>query len=204
MNVTTLTVSADEAQHKLDQYRSVIGKRRLKEDDKLESLCNSISKGARVLNLAAAFKQAGLNERGEPKLAIARADWPNVYFRPRAAIGIGWDSWSTIDGAGGFSPRSQWNRLAVAQNVWLPEGTFDNAVLTRNRLESPVPHIPPALRPRFSLHNYHILFEVQEWKAYPLDPFLLRRISGMLFVVEAEWDLTPLEAELLASMRAGN
>jgi hypothetical protein len=26
----------------------------------------------------------------------------------------------------------------------------------------------------------------------------------MLFVVEAEWDLTPLEAELLTSMRAGN
>ncbi|HEX9005436.1 MAG TPA: hypothetical protein VGB07_36350 [Blastocatellia bacterium] len=201
MNVSTLTVSATEAQQKLDQYRSITGKRRLKEDDKLQSLYAAIKNGARVLNLAAAFKQTGLNERGEPKLAIARADWPTVHFRPRAAHV---SSWSTIDGAGGFSPRRQWNHLATSQNITLPENTFNDGQLTRNRLESPVPHVPPSCRPKFGLHNYHILFEVQEWNAYPLDPFLLRRISGMLFIVEAEWDLTPLEAELLASMRAGN
>jgi hypothetical protein len=66
-----------------------------------------------------------------------------------------------------------------------------------------VPHIPPACRPKFGLHNYHILFEVQEWKAYPVDPFLMRRVMGNLFVVEAEWDLTPLEVELLSSMSGG-
>jgi len=204
MKVSTLIVSAAEAQAKLDQYRSITGKRRVKEDDKLESLYAAISKGARVLNLAAAFKQTGLNEKGEPKLAIARADWRDVHFRPRAAMGVQFSSWSHIDGAGGFSPRAQWNHLATTQNIALPSGTFDNKALVGNRLESPVPHTPPSVRPRFGLHNYHVLFEVKEWKAYPLDPFLLRRISGMLFVVEAEWDLTPLEAELLASMRAGN
>ncbi|HMY76924.1 MAG TPA: hypothetical protein PLQ88_34205, partial [Blastocatellia bacterium] len=195
-------ISATEAQQKLDQYRSITGKRRLKEDDKLESLYASISKGARVLNLTAAFKQTGLNEYGEPKLAIARADWPTVHFFPRRGLG----DWSQQfeSGSGGFSDRIQWNAQARTRNIALPGNTFNDRALTRNRLESPVPHIPPTLRPRFGLHNYHILFEVQEWKAYPLDPFLLRRISGMLFVVEAEWDLTPLEAELLASMRAGN
>ncbi len=204
MNVDTLIISQDEALTKLDQYKKIQGKRRVKEDDQLQSLYASISKGARVLNLAAAFKQTGLNDRGEPKLAMARADWRDVYFRPRAPMGENFSSWSTVDGAGGFSPRREWNHLAKVQNVWLPGGTFNDVLLTRNRLESPVPHIPPTLRPKFGLHNYHILFEVQQWKAYPLDPFLLRRISGMLFVVEAEWDLTPLEAELLASMRAGN
>lgn len=204
MNVSTLTISATEARAKLDQYRSITGKRRLKEDDKLESLYAAISKGARVLNLHAAFKQTGLNERGEPKLAIARADWRDVHFRPRAAVGVDYSSWSTINGAGGFSPNSHWNHLAVTRNIVLPEGTFNDKDLTHRGLESPVPHVPPALRPKLGLHNYHILFEVQEWKAYPLDPFLLRRISGMLFIVEAEWDLTPLEAELLASMRGGN
>jgi hypothetical protein len=33
----------------------------------------------------------------------------------------------------------------------------------------------------------HILFEVKECKAYPVSPFLVRRLSGMLFVIEAEW-----------------
>jgi hypothetical protein len=28
-----------------------------------------------VINIDAAFKETGLNERGQPKLAIARADW---------------------------------------------------------------------------------------------------------------------------------
>ncbi len=204
MNVSTLIISATEAKQKLDQYRSIVGKRRLKEDDKLEALYSAVSKGARVLNLTAAFKQTGLNERGEPKLAIARADWPTVYFHPRAVIGKGFSSWTILHGAGGFSPTARWNNLAITQNLALTKNTFEDRALTRGTLESPVPHIPPCLRPRFGLHNYHILFEVQEWKAYPLDPFLLRRISGMLFVVEAEWDLTSLEAELLASMRGGN
>jgi hypothetical protein len=43
-----------------------------------------------------------------------------------------------------------------------------------------------------------------EWEAYPVDPLLMRRISGMLFVIEAEWELYLLEALLLASMVQGN
>lgn len=204
MDVNTLVITKEQAEAKLDQYKSIVDKRRVVEDDHLQSLYASISKGARVLNLAAAFKQTGLNRYGEPKLAIARADWRDVHFRPRAAMGANFSSWSTVDGAGGFSPRREWNHLAKVQNLWLPGNTFNDQLLTRKGLYSPVPHIPPECRPRFGLHNYHILFEVEEWQTYPVDPFLLRRISGMLFVVEAEWELTPLEAELLASMRSGN
>jgi hypothetical protein len=32
----------------------------------------------------------------------------------------------------------------------------------------------------------------------------MRRISSMLFVIDAEWEFSPLEAELLASMIQGN
>jgi hypothetical protein len=69
-------------------------------------------------------------------------------------------------------------------------------------LKSAVPHIPANLRPKFKLNNYHILFEVQNWEEYPVDPFLLKRVVGNLFIVIAEWELTELEASLLGSMRS--
>jgi hypothetical protein len=55
-----------------------------------------------------------------------------------------------------------------------------------------------------AVHLDHILFEVKDWETYPVDPFLMRRISGMLYVIEAEWEFSPVEAELLASMIQGN
>jgi len=195
MNVSTLTISAEEASRKLDQYRATIGKRRLKEDDELESLYRTVKNGGRVLNLVSAFKQTGLNEKGEPRLAIARADWPDVWFHPCKS-----------QGRGTFTPSAIERQRATAINIRLPRMTFEPKYLIESytRLNSPVPHIPPECRPKFKLSNYHILFEVKEWKSYPRDPFLLRRIGGFLFIVEAEWDLTELEAELLASLRAGN
>lgn len=216
MNISTLTISGPEAQQKLDQYRSILGKRRVKEDDKLEALYASITKGARVLNLAEAFKQTGLNDQQQPKLAIARADWKTVYCvrNPSVKASEGWSN--SVSNTVGFTSSPRWNYLAMATNIVLPANTFawknswnekykyHQLNVSWSVLTSPVPHIPPSCRPKFGLHNYHILFEVEKWQTYPVDPFLLRRISGMLFIVEAEWDLTPLEAELLASMRGGN
>lgn len=201
MNVSTILVSRDEAERKLAQYRAITDRRRVAEDDKLQSLYASVARGARVLNLAGAFKETGLNERGEPRLAIARADWRTVYFRPRAQLGA--NAWRDLPGGGGFSDRAQWDYNLTARNIALPSATFDNNQLTVHQLKSPVPHIPPPLRPRFALHNYQILFEVQQWQTYPVDPFLLRRIAGMLFVVEAEWELTAFEAALLGAMTVG-
>lgn len=211
MNVNTLVVSRDEALSKLEQYRAVKARQRSREDEQLEKLYTSISRGARVLDLRGAFRQTGLNERGEPRLAVARADWGVVQFHPRKGPNES-SSWSSTDGAGGFRRGgpgggwAQWNHQATAQNITLPRGTFDDRVLVRAGLSCAVPHIPPECRPqgRLGLAHYFILFEVQNWRQYPVDPFLLRRISGYLYVVEAEWELTELEASLLSAMRGGN
>lgn len=66
-----------------------------------------------------------------------------------------------------------------------------------------VPLIPPNLRPKDSLENYHILWDVQgSWfNEPPKDPFLLKHIDGDLFAVIAEWDLTDLEISVLKSLR---
>ena len=198
MNVSTLRIPEEVAAAKLDTYRSLQAKQRTEEDVALERMYKRIAAGAHVLNLGAAFKETGLNDHGQPLLAVARADWRTVHFHPRAS----WVSnWGTTNGAGGFSQARDWNAAAKLKNIRVPRNTFIDATLTNKHLKSPVPHIPPEIRPKISLANYHILFEVEAWEAYPVDPFLLRRIDGMMFVIEAEWELTELEAKILAGLR---
>ena len=193
MNVNTIIVPREEAERKLEQYKNVTGKRRIAEDEKLQSLYAAVSKGARVLHLLNAFHQTGLNEKGEPRLAIIRADFKQVWCHRRS------------NGSALFGPSQRYNSAANRKNISLPEGTFGwPRGMSWSDLSSPVPHIPPDARPKFGLHNYHIMFEVKEWRQYPVDPFLMRRIAGNLFIVEAEWELTELEASLLASIETGN
>lgn len=193
MNVSTIVIKKEDALHKLDEYKQLTGKRRLEEDDLMQSLYKSVSKGARVLDVAAAFKETGLNDLKQPRLAIARADWEDVrctYYRQNSQTGYGVRFALNLDHAN-------------ATNIRVPLSKSSSELFDR-RLWSPVPHIPPSVRPKTLLHNYYILFEVKKWNEYPVDPFLLRRIHGMLFVVEAEWELTDLEAALLSGMTTGS
>lgn len=199
MNITTLTISGKEADHKARIYGDIPASRRTEEDELLLSIYRAAGKGKRILDVARAFRDTGLHPtNGYPKLAITRADFSTVFFHPRRTLDSSW--WT--GGAGGFSPKRDWDQRATRMNFALPMGTFDDDHLVRGqRLRSPVPHVPPELRPQGGLDTYHILFEA-EWKAYPVDPFLLRHVTGMLFVVEAEWELTELEATLLGAMHA--
>jgi hypothetical protein len=202
MNVNTLIVSAEQAQAKLKQYERIQKQRRTVEDEALHSLYAAVSKGARCLNIAEAFKQTGVNEQHQPKLAIARADWKTVHcFRNPGAFT------NTV----AFGPQPLFNPRAINHNIRLPSNTYNWPMTVNpmgysypavkwNQLRTAVPHIPPAVRPRIGLHNFHVLFEVKQWEAYNVDPFLLRHIGGFLFVVMAEWELTELEASLLGSL----
>jgi hypothetical protein len=194
MNVNTIVIPPEMAKAKLDEYRSVVASKRTEEDAVLQSLYKSVVKGARVIDIAEAFKATGLNEYGQPKLAIARADASVVYFADH--------TWSLRDPT--FSIDPDFNVRKTRHHVILPPTTFDPSTVTHKRLRSAVPHIPPGVRPASKSESYHVLFEVQNWSTYPVDPFLLRRITGYIYVVEAEWELTPLEASLLASIQKGN
>jgi hypothetical protein len=178
-------------------YKALNNSQKTREDERLQSLYAAVSKGARVINVANAFKATGLNEQGQPKLALVRADQTQIWFHPRKHF----ERWSSANsGSGGFSPSQWWNHLCTAKNYVLPQDVFDHQKLTSKLLHSRVPHIPPKIRPTIHLRNFHILFEVENWEEYPVDPYLLRRIEGHLFVVVAEWELTALEASLLGSM----
>jgi len=195
MNVSTIAVPRETAIQKINDIEALKPKQRTDEDDALLSVFKAVRKhDARVINIVDAFRQTGLNELGQPRLAIAPADWDLVNFEP------------THDLRGGMFFQMKKNapwRVSESGLIRLPNDTFQMPIGTfrRSRLKSPVPHIPANLRPKYKLSNYHILFEVQKWEEYPVDPFLLKRITGNLFIVLAEWELTELEASLLGSMR---
>jgi hypothetical protein len=201
---TSETFETRRAGHNLCRLNS--GPQRTEEDEHLLSVFKAVRKhNARVINIVDAFRQTGLNDKGQPKLGIARGNWKTVYFHQRRGITLSGPNAYTINrwnnGGGCFQDSPTFSQAAYAKTVTLPGGVFPDAALTRSSLKSAVPHVPANIRPEFHLRNYHILFEVENWETYPVDPFLLKRVVGNLFIVLAEWELTELEASLLGSMR---
>jgi hypothetical protein len=185
MNVQTISVSADDALQKLEEYKLALKSERREQDVVLRKAYKLATK-YRLINVANALKETGLNEKGQPYLALARADWDEVHFT--------FPAWRFNVRCFSHDPRPYDNYVKYI----LPDETFGDD-LTRNRLKSPVPYIPPAVRPSFKLENYHILFEVKNWEEYPADPYLLKHVHGWIYAVIAEWELSPLEMMILGS-----
>ena len=75
---------------------------------------------------------------------------------------------------------------------------FGLSGLGRTDYESHVPPTPKALLPWNPLtrKRMHVLFDA-DWKALPVDPYLLERVNGNQFRVVAHWDLTEQEREIM-------
>lgn len=206
MNVSTIAVSQDQAISKIESIKALKRPQRTDEDDALLALFTAVRKhNSRVVDLGKAFKQTGLNELGQPKLAIARADWGDVFFYPRRQTRLvgkrNYESIRWVAGTGTFGSTGEFHHHAYVSNISLPRDTFPDNLLATSYIKSPVPHVPAEHRPKYHLRNYHILFEVEKWSEYPVDPFLLKHITGNIYVVLAEWDLTEVEASILGGMR---
>lgn len=187
MNVSIIDVPRAEAKAKYKEYLNVIKTRQEKYLHQLKRAYFYASKGKKILDMYEVFKQGGLNGKLQPRFAIARLDWKEVYFQ------------KLDDGAGSF----QGSRRAYYQKnvaLSLPKNTFGNwkgdewNVLD---LKTAVPMVPANLMPFGNLKEYYVLWECQDWEMVPADPFLLRRISKNVFAVLAEWDLTPLEQSII-------
>lgn len=193
MNISTIAVEQETAIQKIKDIEGLKKSQRTPEDDALLSVFKAVRKhDARVINIVDAFRQTGMNAVNQPKLAIAQADWPDVFC---------WRSWEGGRGqrVAFFNTTSSYKS---AGKILVPENVFPYII--QKTLKSPVPHIPANIRPNFHLRNYHILFEVKNWQEYPVDPFLLKRVVGDLYIVLEEWDLTELEASILGSMRTAS
>lgn len=156
-----------------------------------------------IVNVRDAIVGAGLDDLHRPKMAIARADAEHVWFQRHISTARR-GTWVQVD-----SFFTDISKRRVANSYELPRDLFADCPencnrVAHTRIRAMVPLIPPQFRPPHSLTNYHILWDAEgTWEAEPpVDPFLIKRISGDLFAVLAVWDLTELERSVLKGIRS--
>lgn len=161
--------------------------------------------GGKIIDIFQVLKATGLDEDGNPKIAICRADAKKCYLSKQG------------NGSAIFSHISpdRWGRQQARKThkeIQTPEGTY----VWRNKEGSPAksryeikdsevstiaPIIPPQIlieSVKYNLKNYHILWEVEDWNVEPpRDPLLLKMITPNLFAILATWELTELERAII-------
>ena len=200
MELQTIEMPVEEARRAFQEYRHAIRSAKTaavnSEDAQIARCYKALAEGRQVINILEVFEQAGEDERGYPRLAIARADETRITVVPH--------SWNEAVLEMGPEDMMGWRRrgnAALAGRVF----QFPCSVLEKRRAEmyAMVPIIPPALRPPHSLQNYHLLWEPR-WERKPRppgDPALLKHLGGPLYAVLATWDLTPVEQAVLGVTR---
>jgi hypothetical protein len=160
---------------------------------------NELAEGHKLLQLSKSIQKAGLNEKGMPKLAIARADRKQVFFE--------WPERNPFAYYASSKDAGQWNRNprrypSLSRYVNMGQ-KYEGK--TRKGF-SLVPDIPADVRPQTGQKkDWYILWEVDEWSdtsflPAPRDPILLRHIRGELYSVLAEWELTEVERAILEGL----
>lgn len=200
MNIETITMPQRAAREAFLTYKRSIRDRHNAEDEAVMRGYRAMARGSALLDVNQAMRVGGQDDLGRPKLAICRADYKWCFLRwwgERARfIGTHSETWEVT------------MRLAARKNnsVSLIPGIFERQRIRgelqpRPEARALIPMVPPQYRPRAAMSNYHILWEA-DWQAVPVDPILLKHLGGSLYVVLAQWDLTPLEQAVLAGRLA--
>jgi hypothetical protein len=166
-----------------------------KEDEALMKAYHALSKEKRLLNVPSAIRDAGVDDQYLPVLALAPAHWERAYFNVRNNESyFSKDRWATYN----FKPARDFVRLP---GIFPAETTNEEwrkgQKLQRYPVSALVPAIPPHLRPAGDLSEYCILWEAKWEPVAPADPILLKQLTDNLYVVLAQWDLTPIEQSVL-------
>jgi hypothetical protein len=202
LKVEQIAIPKKKAEQEYEAYKQELryGKTQFNKD--MLSLYAHMKHGGKVIDLWEAMKLAGLNKDGDPKLAITNADSPKVRFTKEYT----WQNNVTVANGGifrpiGYSYNRRENYKIVIPKEFFPEWPKDaKGSIIRQQVETITPTVPAKiLNPLRShkLENYHILWEVEDWKLIPKDPMLLKRITPNMFCVLATWDLTELERAVI-------
>lgn len=155
-------------------------------DREIERVAKLIAAGKKIVYGVGSIVAAGLGDDKLPKLAICRADAPTCFL----------NAWN----GGGRMSITEWvrARAKIGTRFEFPTGTFPG--MKSGTFRAMVPHIPPDIRPKRGLENYHVLYEAEWQPVVPKDPILMRRIGvSDLWIVLATWNLTPIERAVIAS-----
>lgn len=193
VNLSSILMDPGEAESKITEYESVKAARRSWFDYALLRAYRAVASGTAILRLYNTVEAGGHFDNGLPRLAIVRADASECYIERHRGNPMVWLYATNREVA------RRWRGAAIGKETvavpcvqdW-PQGQWSGRTLA--------PIIPPSCRPaRGPLSNFHLLWEVEEWKMTPpVDPALIRHLVGDLWVVHATWDLTPLEQAVMA------
>jgi len=207
-------MAQEEAKEQLKALKQLFKENRLTKDDKiyqdLKRVYGHMTHGGKVIDIYKAFKDTGLNEKGNPKIAIAPANSKKCYLT------------KDTDGSAVFSGKfERWQSREARKylkEIQVPAETFNwiNRQGGKPRYRSDIkdqyvstlaPIIPPQIlieKVKFNLKNYHILWEVEAWKPEPpRDPILLKQITTNLFGILATWDLSDIERAIIKAHITG-
>jgi hypothetical protein len=193
--VEEITMTKFQAAAKYREYRDALSRHNLPYLKELKDSYRQLSKGHGIIDVFKAFRTAGLNQDGEPRLALFPADEETCHFR------------KCDNGRGYFGWPNRWRLkpvLSFADHFFLDEwpkekNSWGGTSIRRDAISCKVPIVPAHLLPKAALNNFHILWEVEKWNEEPpRDPLLLRRLSVNIFAVVAKWDLTELERAVIA------
>lgn len=198
MNVTTIRMERAQAREKLKAFRREAHKRADAEYEAARIGYEALADGIPLIRLTQAFAEAGWDEAGNPRLAIARSDRRRVRYR------VEWQNARRVlsfDASSGWGARGGPTlQRSVPLSVMPPRPA--NAPNSPN-LGAIVPMIPADVRPGGRAKNWFTLFEAMWEPVPPVDPILLQHLGGDLYAVLAEWDLTELERAIIAGRLDG-
>ena len=202
VEVEQLAIPKKKAQEEYEAYKQELRFAKTQFNKDMLSIYAHMKHGGKMIDLYEGMKIAGLNKDGDPKLAITNANSPKVRFTKEYR----WQNGVVVADGGIFRPLGYSYRTRENHKIVIPKGFFPDwekdakGSIIRQEIETITPVVPAKiLNPLRShkLENYHILWEVEDWRLIPKDPMLLKRITPNMFCVLATWDLTPLERAVI-------
>lgn len=209
MEIEKIQMPKEKAKIEWKIYNDLIKKRHDKYLEDMKNCMYQLSQGKALIDIYKIMETAGVNKNYQPKLAIARADWKEVYFRKqdsgRGFFARSEKSWAMkSDGDVDLQPETFCQWLRTKEDIRMADKTIRKAdnrwSIANEKIKTKVPIIPAHLIPEGDLSNYYVLWEVQKWEDLPeqKDPLLLKRITENLFVILSAWEVTTLEQSIIS------
>ncbi len=203
MEIEKIQMPKERAKEEWKIYNNLVKKRHDNYLEDMKKCMYQLSQGKALIDIYKVMEKAGVNKHFQPKLAIARADWKQIYFCKKDSgrgffAGTNTDWPTKADGHIDLQPQTftEWPRTLGT------DGKPNNSSwgIDNERSKSKIPIIPAQLLPEGNLSGFYILWEVQRWEDLPekKDPLLLKRITENLFVILSAWEVTALEQSIIS------